>query len=52
MYWDEKEKPKAWDSQPFEVNIAKNRHGPTGVVTLQWYASNGRFTDKGVNSWL
>lgn len=50
LFWEDK--PKSWESQPVEVNIAKNRHGPTGSVTLQWYASNGRFQDKGVNSWL
>lgn len=52
LFWDNEDKPKPWDAQPFEVNIAKNRHGPTGSVTLQWYASNGRFQDKGANSWL
>ena len=45
-----------WDSQPFEVNIAKNRHAGVGTVTLQWYASNGRFIDsqtkgQNTNSW-
>lgn len=52
LFWDNEDKPKSWDPQPFEVNIAKNRHGPTGSVTLQWYASNGRFQDKGANTWL
>lgn len=52
LFWDNEDKPKPWDPQPFEVNIAKNRHGPTGSVTLQWYASNGRFQDKGANTWL
>ena len=53
LYWPDGEKPKAWESQPFEVYITKNRHGPTGIVTLEWYAINGRFQDKGgMNSWL
>ena len=53
LYWPDGEKPKAWESQPFEVYITKNRHGPTGTVTLEWYAINGRFQDKGgMNSWL
>ena len=52
IYWDEQ--PTEEQSQPFEINIAKNRHGPTGKVTLTWYARNGRFQDeKGqMNSWL
>ena len=51
VYYDEQ--PKENDSQPFEIQIAKNRHGPTGTVTLTWYARNGRFQDKkGMNSWM
>lgn len=52
VYYDEQ--PMENESQPFEVQIAKNRHGPTGMVTLTWYARNGRFQDrKGMmNSWL
>ena len=52
LYWDEADKPKTWDSQPFEIHVAKNRHGPVGTATLQWYASNGRFIDREVNSWI
>jgi replicative DNA helicase len=51
LNWDDSQKPKSWESQPFEVYVAKNRHGPIGGVTLNWYASNGRFVDKGTNSW-
>ena len=50
VYWDEQ--PTEEQSQPFEIQIAKNRHGPTGKVSLIWYARNGRFQDeKGMNSW-
>lgn len=52
LHWEDAQKPKPWESQPFEVHIAKNRHGPTGAVTLNWYASNGRFQDKKMNSWM
>ena len=50
VYWEEQ--PTEEQSQPFEIQIAKNRHGPTGKTTLTWYARNGRFQDpKGMNSW-
>lgn len=52
LHWEDDQKPKPWDAQPFEVHIAKNRHGPTGAVTLNWYACNGRFQDKGTNGWM
>ena len=49
----DKEEPKDYEAQAFEIQIAKNRHGPTGKVVLTWYARNGRFQDeKGkMNSW-
>lgn len=50
LYWEEP--PKQNDSQPFDVEIAKNRHGPTGRVSLTWYANNGRFIDGDMRSWL
>jgi replicative DNA helicase len=51
LYWETQ--PTGGKEQPFEIQIAKNRHGPTGMVTLGWYALNGRFQDeKGqMNSW-
>ncbi len=52
LYWQEVDRPRPWDSQPFEVTIAKNRHGPTGAACLTWWASNGRFQDGGADSWL
>ena len=52
LYMDEQ--PSGSQAQDFEIQIAKNRHGPTGKVVLTWYARNGRFQDeKGMtNSWL
>lgn len=46
-----KEPLAEYDGQPFEVEVAKNRHGPTGRATLQWWAADGRFQDSGTNSW-
>lgn len=31
--------------QPFEVHVAKNRHGRTGTVSLYWWAGCNRFED-------
>lgn len=41
------------EAQPFEIEVAKNRHGRTGRVSLDWYASNNRFIDhrEGVHTW-
>ncbi len=42
--------------QSFFVNIAKNRHGRTGMIELKWYAQKNRFEDRGgrwtVKSWI
>lgn len=51
MYLYGSDKPADWDLQSFEVNVAKNRHGPTGTVVLQWIPYNGRFTDGSMHSW-
>ncbi len=56
----EENKAGAGEAQPFEVNIAKNRHGATGTVILSWYAGCNRFLDTyrgrgqtwDVKSWL
>ncbi len=47
-----KEEWNGRDGQPFEVDIAKNRHGPTGKAVLTWWATDGRFQDGNTNSWL
>lgn len=38
---------KGQPSEPFEVNIAKNRHGGTGTATLAFYPAVNRFEDSG-----
>lgn len=35
----------AWDREPLEVNLVKNRHGKTGNITLQFYGRNGRISE-------
>lgn len=32
--------------QPFYINVAKNRHGRTGTVELNWYPPVNRFEDR------
>ncbi|MCD8332221.1 MAG: AAA family ATPase [Oscillospiraceae bacterium] len=39
------------DKHAFEVNIAKNRRGPTGRVTLECYLETNRFQDGSFKSW-
>lgn len=51
MYQSVTERPPDYQAQPFEVNIGKNRHGPTGNATLQWIPYNGRFQDGTFCSW-
>lgn len=41
---DPKRSPAA--PQPFLVDVAKNRHGRTGRLELQWYAPVNRFEDR------
>lgn len=42
--------------QQFFVDVAKNRHGRTGMIELDWYASVNRFEDRSgrwtVKSWV
>ena len=42
-------------SQPFYIDVAKNRHGRTGTVELTWYPPVNRFEDRSgkwpVKSW-
>ena len=43
------------EPQQFFVDVAKNRHGRTGMIELAWYAPVNRFEDRGgrwtVKSW-
>lgn len=40
--WPEDRKPKPWESQSIEFDVAKNRHGRTGIVRLDCCLDNGR----------
>ena len=40
--WPEENKPKAGEQQSIDFDVAKNRHGRTGVVRLQCCLENGR----------
>lgn len=40
------------EPQQFFVDVAKNRHGRTGVVELHWYAPVNRFEDGGGGKWI
>ncbi len=42
----------AWEAREFDVDIAKNRHGRTGLVKLDWYPAVNRFMDGDVQSWV
>ena len=48
-------KRSAADPEQFFVDVAKNRHGRTGVIELAWYAPTNRFEDRSgqwtVKSW-
>ena len=48
-------KRSAADPAQFFVDVAKNRHGRTGVIELAWYAPTNRFEDRSdrwtVKSW-
>lgn len=46
---DEQQAPKRNPIAPeeFWVDIAKNRHGRTGMIKLDWYAPVNRFEDRG-----
>ena len=45
-YADPDRRTKGTERQPFEVMVAKNRHGATGTALLQWYAVCNRFLDE------
>ena len=37
--------PGPWEMQPIELEVAKNRHGQTGTVTLDFVGACCRVTD-------
>ena len=44
-YLPQDQKPKPWEAEPLEITVAKNRHGQTGRITLNFYGTNGRITE-------
>lgn len=45
IYFPQEQKPKPWDGELLELDVAKNRHGPTGNINLTFYGRNGRVTE-------
>lgn len=45
LYRDELVNPKSQERGIAELNVAKHRGGPTGVIKLKWDAKNTRFAD-------
>ena len=45
VYFPQEQKPKPWDGELLELDVAKNRHGPTGNINLTFYGCNGRVTE-------
>ena len=46
QYLPEENRPKPWEAQPIDFIIAKNRHGMTGTVTLDFYGINARIIER------
>lgn len=43
---DEEEKPKPWEAQDLDVMVAKNRHGSTGIVRMDFFGMNASIREK------
>lgn len=43
-YWPQEKRPAASEPELLEVEVVKNRHGPTGRINLDFYGVNGRIT--------
>ncbi len=46
QYLAEEHRPKPWEAQPIDFIVAKNRHGMTGTVTLDFYGMNARILER------
>lgn len=46
MYFKEEDKPKPWESQDMEFTIAKNRHGTTGDLYMDFCGMNARIIER------
>lgn len=45
-YLPKDEQPGPWQSQEFEVNVEKNRHGSTGVVNMSFVGATAAITEE------
>lgn len=45
LYWPRDKRPKANEAELMELDLAKNRHGPTGGINLDFYGCNGRIRE-------
>lgn len=45
IYWPRGQRPKASEAELMELDLAKNRHGPTGGINLDFYGCNGRIRE-------
>lgn len=45
-YMSAKDRPKPWQADPIDITVGKNRHGMTGVVTMDYYGINTRFRER------
>ena len=45
QYLPEDERPKPWESQPIDFITDKNRHGTTGICTLNYCGYNSRISE-------
>lgn len=45
MYWGREQRPKANEGELMEIDLAKNRHGPTGNINMTFYGCNGRLVE-------
>lgn len=45
MYWARGQRPKANEGELMEIDLAKNRHGPTGNINMTFYGCNGRLVE-------
>ena len=45
IYLPQEQRPKPWEAEPLEITVAKNRHGQTGRITMNFYGINGRIAE-------
>lgn len=45
IYLPQEQRPKPWEAELLEIAVAKNRHGQTGRITMNFYGINGRIAE-------